>query len=238
MKKLWNMVSFIAVVNLVALVMFGGWLWRSDRLNVDRIRAVRDMVAITISAETAAAAEVEADGEQQRRAADEAASIADPALPSGAQIRQASLREDRSAQALRRVQDSAGQRLDELQRRSDRLDAREEELLARQAAWEQALAEQADVDVESQFQRTVALYEALAGPQAKRMLVELVSQGRADQAVAYLDAMSRRAASKTLKALKTEEENKLATELLERIRTLGIDPEVAETDSDDQPRSE
>jgi hypothetical protein len=237
MRKLWNTVSFIAVVNLVAIVMFGGWLWRSDRLDVDRIRAVRDMIATTISADAAAAAEVEAADEQKEQAASEAALVADPALPSGAQIRQASLREERSAQALRRVQDSAGQRLDELQRRADRLDAREEALLARQAAWEEALALQADEDVESQFQKTVALYEALAGPQAKRMLVELVAVGQVDQAVAYLDAMNRRAAAKTLKSLKTGEENKLATDLLERLRTLGIDTEIAETDSNDQSRS-
>ena len=38
----------------------------------------------------------------------------------------------------------------------------------------------------------------------------------------YLDAMNQRAAGKVLAEFKTDQENKLATELLERIRTLGL----------------
>ena len=75
--------------------------------------------------------------------------------------------------------------------------------------------------------------------QAKGKLIELVNTGRKDQAVAYLDAMNLRNAGKVLAEFKTAEENKLATELLERIRTLGQtsrQPSVP-TDSSDANRT-
>ena len=40
MRFLWNIVSFLAVVHLLALLMFVGWLWRTDRLDSQRVRAV------------------------------------------------------------------------------------------------------------------------------------------------------------------------------------------------------
>ena len=37
MKTLWNIVSFMAVVHLLALLMFVGWLWRTERLDRGRV---------------------------------------------------------------------------------------------------------------------------------------------------------------------------------------------------------
>ena len=48
MKTLWNIVSFLAVVHLLALVMFVGWLWKSGRLDGARIDELREMLAVLL----------------------------------------------------------------------------------------------------------------------------------------------------------------------------------------------
>ena len=50
----------------------------------------------------------------------------------------------------------------------------------------------------------------------------MVADGQLQQAVAYLDAMKPRAASKILKEFKSPSEIVLATELLEKLRTFGL----------------
>lgn len=60
---------------------------------------------------------------------------------------------------------------------------------------------------------------------AKQMIQQLVHDQKIEQAVAYLDAMDGRAAKKILSEFKTAEEIDLATELLERLRTLGTPSE-------------
>ena len=57
--------------------------------------------------------------------------------------------------------------------------------------------------------------------QAKTMIVELVGTGKMDQAVAYINAMDDRKRGKLLGAFKSPAEQKLATELLEQLRTFG-----------------
>ena len=56
MKTLWNIVSFLAVVHLLAVVMFVGWLWKSGRLDEARVGELREMLAMTIPEVEAAAA--------------------------------------------------------------------------------------------------------------------------------------------------------------------------------------
>jgi len=69
MRTLWNAVAFLAVVNLLALAFAGAWLYRTGRLDRDRIDAVREIFRRPV-------AEVEADrvtAEKAAAAADEAA---------------------------------------------------------------------------------------------------------------------------------------------------------------------
>jgi len=230
MRTLWNVVSVMAVANLIALLVFVGWLWRSDRLDLDRIHRLRDAFATTISAEETAAQQTKSEIEEEDRQAVLDALRADPPLPSSAQIARTSGQGDRASQAMRRVQDQTELHRAELDRRFTDLETKEAAFAEREQVWEEGIADDAARRADEQFQKTVKLYEQLAGKTAKRMLLELVRQqnGDLDQAVAYLDAMTLRAATKTLKELKTEPENELATRLLERVRTFGTDAEAAE----------
>ena len=46
MKTLWMMISTIAVANLLAMLVFVGWLYGTDRLNMERMALLRDHRAI------------------------------------------------------------------------------------------------------------------------------------------------------------------------------------------------
>ena len=48
MKTIWSIVSFLAVVNLLALTTFAVWLWHSDRLDGERVQQVRELFSMTI----------------------------------------------------------------------------------------------------------------------------------------------------------------------------------------------
>ncbi len=229
MKNLWKIVSFMSVVNLLAFVLFVGWLWRTDRLSVDRLERLRDMLAITNAEEATRTGAAAAQAALDAAAAEETAVRSDPPLPSAAQVARTVRLDDRTRQAVRRLDDESSQHQAALELRSRQLDAQEEELRARQDEWAASIRADAERRIDEQFLKTVRLYEALAGKQAKRMLLELVDQDNTEQAVAYIDAMSPRAAARTLKELKTDPENALATELLERLRTFGGGAELAET---------
>jgi hypothetical protein len=233
MKKTWDVVSFLAVVNLVALLMFGAWLWRSDRMSVDRVRQIRAVLAPTVAEEETRRQEAEAEAAAEALAA-EARARGDKPLPSAAELVRVERLGEQTQQAIRRLQDHAAMHESALKLRSTVLDERETRLSAREQAWEQNIEAELERRIDEQFQKTVALYESLAGKQAKQMLLELVEMGEVDQAVAYLDAMQPRAATKTLREMKTDAENELATELLERIRIFGIEAEVAEMTGDDE----
>jgi hypothetical protein len=68
--------------------------------------------------------------------------------------------------------------------------------------------------------------EAAPAKQSKDWMLELVRTGREDQAVAYLDAMNPAKSAGLLKAFKGEGEAKVATDLLERLRQLGLESEI------------
>ena len=93
------------------------------------------------------------------------------------------------------------------------------------------------VPFDGQFAKVVRQLESVPPKQAKQIMLNLIGTGRADQAVAYLDAMSARPAAKLLREFKTDRETELATELLEQLRTFGVEAEVAELPGDDDSLS-
>ena len=233
MKKLWNAVSVLAVANLLALLLFAGWLWLSGRVDADRISQIRALLAMTIEEAAEVEAELAALAEQEADAADARARRENPPLSSAAQVRQAKLIGDNTGQAVRRLQDETDQLLAQLNRREAQLTQREQEFEAGRARWLAGIEEERRRRADEQLRKTVKQYESAPPAIARQWILELVNDGRKDQVVAYLDAMNARAASKILREFKTEEESALATELLEKLRTFGTAAEAIEDSSDD-----
>ena len=232
MRSLWNTLSFLAVVNLLALGLFVGWLGWSGRLSTERMRELRALFEPTV-ADADAAAELAADeAEMAVNEAQDAARAADPQLPSRDELAAARLVSQREADARRRLDDIADQRREEHEARSAALQARIEAFEAEKAAWEDTFDEERARRSDEQFAKVVKLWENAPSKNVKGWVADLVRDGNIDQAVAYLNAMQPRAASKLFALYKTEEDANLANELQERIRRLGL-PDGEKDASDD-----
>jgi len=222
MKTIWNIVSFLAVVHLLALLMFTGWLWHTDRLDGDRLADLRALFGPTIPETLAAAEQQRQEAEARFQQQVEQARRDDPPLPASTRVERLS--------AARQDQDRAEHHLELVRRQlllqfdnaAQQLESERDALNAQKQDFEQGMDTDQQRRYREQLTKAVKLLESLPPKQAKQKIVELVQSGKSDQAVVYLDAMNQRAAGKVLAEFKTDQESKLATELLERIRTLGL----------------
>lgn len=202
MKKLWNLVSIIAVVNLLAVLGFGGWLWTSGRMDKERFRTLLEPPPpVAPPAEEAPPPEPEAD-----------------LTPTSLKIDAGERQLRKEAMGLRRIQEEKEQLDRVLDERERTLTAEKSEFDAERQAWEASMADTKAAKTDEQFRKAVKLLENVPAKQGKEWILELVKGGQTDQAVAYLDAMSSFKATGLLKAFKGEEETKVATELLEKLR--------------------
>ena len=126
-----------------------------------------------------------------------------------------------------RLSDEGAIRLEQRELRQTELDRREAELAARESAWVRAIRDEQYRRTDEQFARAVGQLERLKPKQAKAIIVQLVNDGKRQEALQYLDAMNERAAAKILSQFNTDQERQLATELLEGLRTLGLAGGVA-----------
>jgi len=222
MRTLWNVVSFLAVVHLLALLMAVGWLWHSQRLTIERVQELRGMFAMTAPEAEAVASKAAQALEQERVQKIEDTRRQDPALDSAGEIVAGSLIRRQEEHARQRLEDERRALLAQIAAAEADLAEQSLELQRQQAAWEQAIAADRTRKTDEQFLQTVRQYEQAAPKQAKQMLVELIEAGNRAQAVAYLDSMSPRASAKILREFKDDSEIALAAKLLEELRTFGL----------------
>jgi len=221
MKSLWNAISFLAVVHLLALVMLLLWLFQSGRLNRERVNDLRQWLGTTSAEARTAAAKSIKDAEAERLATAQKDNQSHPGADSETQIQRLTLMSQQEQQTRRSMDDERTMLQQQLSTSTAQVDQKQAAFDRQRQEWENTVKIERQRRTDAQFQQTVKLYEQATPKQAKKMLEELISQKHQDQAVAYLDAMNPRAASKVLKEFKTDEEIKLATELLEKLRTLG-----------------
>jgi flagellar motility protein MotE (MotC chaperone) len=219
MRTLWNVVSFLAVVHLLAGVMFVGWLWHSRRLDDDRIQQMRALLAEPVSDAPVVTEAPSDEPEPESRAA---------ALSSGAQVELTSMLREQMAQSVRWLEDEKRLLTVQLERATAQIERQKQDFMDRQSQWEQSVEAERQRRIDEQFGKVVRQLESVPPRQAQQILANLVDEGRPEQAVAYLDGMNPRAAAKIIREFKTAEDTRLATELLERLRTFGLEAEVAE----------
>jgi hypothetical protein len=224
MKSMWNVVSFLAVVNLLALTIVGIWLWKSHRLDGARLADIRELLAVPVHAAQGEHTQSLREIEQQRLLEAEQMRKDRPPTDSASQIQRTILIATQEDQARRRLADERRTLLDELALATANVDEERAQFEREREAWDNAVRGDRTQKSDEQFMQAVRQYEQAPPKQGKRMIMELVMMGQVEQAVAYLDAMNARAAGKILKEFKTDEEIKLATELLEKLRTFGSKP--------------
>lgn len=175
MKTLWNALSIVAIANLLALGGFVGWLAASDRLDMARVREVRERLTETRAAEAERKAADQAKVEEEQRAAEAAAKAARPPMSAtervSARLEATQLDHERAARLRREVQDL--QRM--LAEERAILDEREAKIAARELAFQQAAAKDRALAADDQFQRALSVLTALKPQQAVGVLMELIS---------------------------------------------------------------
>lgn len=226
MKTAFKLLLVLAIANLFAFGGFVGWLVGSGRLDAGRVERLRAMLAETVAEERARLAREEEEATSAATAAADERRLRELPMARTDQIVAAERFEERAARALRALEDERRRMEADLAGREQEITGREEALVARQADWEASIADAKERETNEQFRKAVRLLEAAPAKQSKAWILELVRSGRGQMAVTYLDAMNQAKSAALLKAFKGEDEAAVATDLLERLRVLGLESEV------------
>lgn len=219
MRGLKLIVGMLAVANVLALAGFFGWLKSTDRLSGERVQKIRAMLAETVTAEKARLAAEQAEAEAAKNKDEEIRQQQQPPLTAAEQLAVGREGEDMRRQIVERLRREAEDLRRTLQRERDEVEASAARLKREREEFEAMRKRIAELEGSQQFEKSVKLYESLKPAQTRGMFEQLIARGETDQVVAYLNAMQSRAATKVLAEFK---DPKVASDLLERLRTRGL----------------
>lgn len=214
----------MAIANILAVLGFVGWLKATDRLNGARIEQVRQLFAPTLAQDKSRLDAAESKAAVDVKAAKEAARLAHPAVTSEmeltARIETTEMdrqRQQRLRDEIAQLQAAIGAKLDELGRLKVQVaQARQE--------FEEMTRKTRELTTDQQFKKSLGVLETMKPSQAKSAFQEMMAgpDGK-ERAVSYLNAMDEGVRSKILQEF-VKDEPKVATELLEALRTRGVPP--------------
>jgi len=225
LRTLWNVIAIFVVIHAVASLVLLGWLGCSDRLTWDRVAAVCDMFMMSVTQQNADAALATAVAEQALERKRELTRI--QSLDTGPLSVASRLEVDRAAQelalaSLQRYKDDMGVFRNQIDQGKRELEAQQRKVMAAKKQLDEDMQRREELQNNADFRKTVRMYEQIKPKQAKKMFQELLTRRRQDQVVTYLAAMNQRKAVMVLKQFKDPDEIVQATELLERLRSRGI----------------
>jgi flagellar motility protein MotE (MotC chaperone) len=238
MKSLWLIVSTLAIANLLAIGGLVLWLRSSERLNMDRMRQIREVLAPTLSEQAQAnvAAETAKQEETKRQEAEVKAAL--PPVPAADRLNDQREETERQMQVTLRQQQELASLRSALMNQLRSLEEREKKLSDERAAFEGERARIAEIEGTRQFKTALATLEAQKPRDAASVLRTMLASKQTDQVVAYLARMDDRRRGSILTEFGKTDPG-VAADLLERIRTRGLTPsaptastEVRPTDDD------
>jgi hypothetical protein len=221
MNSAWTVVAVIAVANMLGLLAFVGWLKMGGRLDRERLHEVRQVLSKTVAQRKADEAAALAQSEADKKLAAEKAKEGTPPVTAAEALDlkiQLSELDQARLEAIRR---EIGILQDTLRRERLALEADRGALKKERDDFEHARQVVKDTEGDAQFKKTLGTYEALKPDKAKSALRQLIDLKQTDQAVAYLNAMQERTRTRIIDEF-LKDDPKLATELLERLRTRGV----------------
>lgn len=235
MRTLWKTLSFLAIVNLLALALVIAWLWQSGRLTRERAIDIRAMLSTTADQASTEAGRLASEAEAQRLKDLQEQLRKHPPADSATQAMQIALVHQQREESIQRLDDERRMLAAQMQEATARMEAGAEAMRKQQDAMQGDQASDTQRKIDEQFLRAVKQLEQVPPKQAKKIIETMVSENKMNQAVAYLDSMNPRSAAKVLREFKADTEIALATELLERLRTRGLEAEGSAPSS--APRS-
>lgn len=177
MKSIWKIMSVVAIANVLALLGFGGWLKASDRLDIERVRAVREVFAETVGDQTAREEREEKERAEAERLAELAAIEAAGGEPIGADTRLVMFDEleQRGSARLARMQREMDILKRMLAEQQQRLDADIAALKRDRAAFDAERERITQIEGDDQFKVAVGAFSEVKSDMAKAMLAQIMS---------------------------------------------------------------
>lgn len=224
MKTAWNIITLIALANLIAIIGFIWWLHFSGRLDMDRAQEVRTMLSETIAEQAKRdRAQAAAEEEAALKAAEEERLAGAPVSASetlSMRIETSELDLQRLQRLRREVDD-----IKETLRRERRLfDQERSDFVDERDAFEAMRDKIAQTEGDAQFAKSVAVLDSVKASEAKAILEPLL-QDDPLQVVTYLNAMKPRARAGVINQFNKDGQPELAADLLERLRVHGMGAE-------------
>lgn len=224
MRAIWTVISVFCLANVLALSGFVGWLRATDRLNVDRLREVREAFTETIAAEKARHVEADSKAEADRKAAEEAVKKARPPISA---MEQLSLRLETN-EAERQRNERARQEIDALRqallKERAGLDAEKAALETARKDFDEMRRRIAEQEGADQFKKTLNVLQALKPDEVRSTLQQIMDSTKdgtgKETAIGYLNALPDRNRTKVLSEF-IRQDPKLAADLLEGLRMRG-----------------
>ena len=222
MKAAWNVITLVALANLIAIIGFVWWLHFSGRLDMDRLEEVRTLMSETIAEQNARESADAAAAEQAAIEQTQAERMSGPPVTAQEALAlrlETSEIDSLNLQRLRREVDD----LREPRARETRLGARSQASFeADKAAFEEMRQEIAEIEGDAQFAKSVEVLDTLKSAEAKAVLAQLYATDPV-QVITYLDAMDSRARANVIRAFNKDGQTDLAADLLEALRLHGLE---------------
>jgi flagellar motility protein MotE (MotC chaperone) len=224
MRLIGQIFAVMALMHLLAALVLVGWLAGTDRLNRQRLVAVKQMFAQTITEQRQADQKAEAEAaEQAERQAARARAEGKGPQSTAEELAEERTRDELMLRQLERTRRELEDLRRNLQISRMRMERQQQDLVEAQRAVE-AKAKQIKQRLnEEGFQKAVALYQTMPPKQVKEHFLQLVQQEKVEEVVNYLEAMEPRKAANVLREFKTDQEITHAVRLTERLRGRGSD---------------
>jgi flagellar basal body-associated protein FliL len=241
MKTVWNIISVIAVANLLALAGVLLWLKSSDRLDTDRARALRELFSTTVTSDKAKAEAAAKEAEAAKALAEAEAKANKPPLTASEKLQSRVELTELDEQRMQRVRREVEDLRAALAREREELDKRWTQLETDRKAFEQLVADSTNGVSDEQFRKSLDVLQGLKAPAAKQLLVQMLNEpgaaetaaqagaqvgapvlreGRMKRVTEYLNAMDERARGRIMAEF-TKDDPALAAELLDALRRHG-----------------
>ncbi len=226
LKTLWKAVVALLIIHVLALAGLLTWLWQSGRLDEARVHRIVDMLKTTVAQETAKDAAAKAAAQQAQAAAENAQrlmGLGQATLLGGNQLATDARDREIFRQQVERMEREKQDLMRQIQVAQDTLTKQKADFEAQQAAFQKAVEVEVKRRSDRDFLQAVQMYEQLKASQVKAMFQDLIQQNQVHQVVDYLAAMQVRKAAAVLKQFTTPQEIVQATDLVQRLRTRGVD---------------
>lgn len=221
MKALLKIISIMAVANLLAIAGFAGWLVKSDRLNGERVAAIRSMLSKTITDESKEKEAAETQAASDAAAAKAAAQGTVLPVRAEEKLSQADEAAEREHQNKLRLERELRSLQEFLVRENERLVKLEADIKKREESFAQERKRIDETAGTEQFKKAMATLSGVKAKEAQSMLNELLAAGKRTEVIAYLNAMDERQRSKVIGEF-NKVDPKVAAELLEDLRRYGV----------------